>query len=424
MKKMVIELSTLGLFSLSYYYFHKHSRIEPYWGENKISSRNPASVLDQLSPEIEIYKDFFSYDSYQKRVSYDLDVKLRTDVSEEYLKKKAELALHDSFRISFEKMKEVKEKDPPLIGLFKEGLIESFTTHFVKTIGALRLVNSTFQIDFSFVPKIHKDLNYIPEFSSNQLIQWNDTGSFYDELTKGDLSLQEQILKTKIPANDKPYQYYGGQLSIWLKVLDMHPRFDIPDPKKNAVKGFLRFRRYYKANDIADLKPFLRGQDLKMENVKIEMEKGKKDFFVTVDVFKEFSLGSIMPKLDRMDIHFGTLQPDNLYKNSFIGMLFTNDNGTIKTGEIKIKGQFKADDGSMQPFRTTLERLSYDFNKKSFDIGASKLFTTTSGPSSGDEQRMRPLNMQFEEMLLKHFAPELIEGLSLKEFHHDVGGAQ
>ncbi len=424
MKKMVIALSTLGLFSLGYYYFHKNTRIEPYWGENKVSSRNPASVLDQLSPEIEIYKDFFSTDTYQKRVSYEMDVKLRTDVSEEYLRKKAELALHDSFRISFEKMREAKEKDPPLVNLFKEGLIESFTTHFVKTIGALRLVNSTFQIDFSFVPKIHKDFNYVPELSSNQLVQWNDTNSFYDELTKEDQSLQEQILKAKIPSNKEGYQYYGGQLSIWLKILDTHPRFDIPDPKKNAVKGFLRFRRYYKANAIADLKPFLRGQDLKMESVKVEMEKGKKDFFITVDVFKEFSLGSIMPKLDRMDIHFGTLQPDNLYKNSFIGMIFTNDNGTIKTGEIKIKGEFKAEDGSLYPFRTSLERLSYDFNKKSFDVSASKLFTTTSPPPSGEGQRMRPLNMQFEEMLLKRFTPELIEGLSLNDFHRNVGGAQ
>ncbi len=420
MKKFVIAFSALGLFSLSYYLFHKTSRVEPYWG--RTSERAPASALDQFKPEIKIYQEMFSYPTYQKKVGYDLDVKLRTDADDEYLKRKADLALHDAFRLSFEKINSAKEKEPSLISVFKAGMIESFVDHFVKTIGALKLVNKTFQIDFSFIPHVQKELNFKEELSSNQLVQWDDTGSLFQELQSEELSLQEKILNTKLPESKKLFDYQGGQISLWLKILDMSPSFNLPNPKKNAVKGFVRIRRYYKANALADLSPFLRSAEFKIEKINFEMEKGKKDFYVTVDVFKEFSLGDIIPKLDRIEVHFGTLMPDNLYKNNLIGKLITNDNGAIKTGEFKIKGNFKGQDGKEYPFKGTVKRLTYDFEKKSFDLGDSKISAAISGASPSEENSGTSLYYQFHESLLKRFAPELIEGLHLKEFHAEIGG--
>lgn len=420
MKKTIITLSAVGLFSLGYYLFHKNGKVEPYWG--KTIDRSPASALDQFKPELKIYQEMFSYSTDQKKISYDLDVKLRTDADDEYLKRKADLALHDAFRLSFDKINSEKEKDPSLISVFKTGLIESFVDHFIKTIGALKLVNKTFQIDFSFIPNIQKDLNYKEELSSNQLIQWDDIGSLYQELQSKELPLQEKILNTKLPATEKLFQYQGGQISLWIKILDMSPSFNIPNPKKNAVKGFVRIRRYYKANGLAELSPFLRNSEFKIDKLGLDFEKEKKDFFITVDLFKEFSLGDIIPKLDRIEIYFGTLLPDNMYKNNIIGKLISNEDHAIKTAELKIKGSFKSQEGSSHPFQSSIQRLTYDFEKKSFDFGDSRIRSVITGNSESPESN---LNLQFHQALLKRFAPELIKGLYLQEFHDDiVGGAQ
>lgn len=421
MKKIVIALSTLGLFSLSYYLFHKNSRIDPYWG--KSSDRTPASIIDQLSPEIDIYKDYFDYPTYQKRLAYDLGVNFRTDVDNEYLKRKTELAMHDAFRLTFDKMNSEKEKDPPLLSIFKEGLIESFTQHFIKTIGVLKLVNGTFQIDFNFVPRVQKDLNYNDELSSNQLVQWNNSGSLLNDLQTEDLTLQEKVLQTKLPKEDKPYQYQGGQITVWIKVVDMNATFKIPDPKKNAVKGFMRFRRYYKANSLAALKPFIERPDFKIEKTQVRLEKGKKELFVTVDVVKEFSLGSIVPKLDRIEVFFGSLQPDTFYRNTLIGNIFTNDDGKIKTGEFAIEGTFKAQNGQGYKFKTEIDRLVYDFTKKEFDRSHSRLKTTGNVPTE-QANHMNLVSNQVGELLLKTHAQEFIEGLDLNEFHREMGGAR
>jgi len=423
MKRIIISLTGLGLFLLCYYLIHKNNQIMAYWGQK--TERLPASVLSQLRPEFKIYKEFFSYPSLQKKMRYDISVDLKTDIDEEYLKNRANIALHDAFRLTFEKLNEAKEneKGASFLGVFKEGLVESFVDHFIKTITVLKIVNKTFQIDFNFVPHIQKDLNYNEELSSNQLIQWNNTGSLYQELTSDNLNLQEKILKTERPSTKDLFEYQGGQISIWLKILDMSPTLKLPQTKKNAMKGFLRLRRYYKANNIASLSPFISASEFSIKSLGVEFEKNYKNFFITVDVFKEFSLNNPVPSLDRMEIHFGTLMPDQLYKNNLIGKLITNNLNSIKVGTLKIKGKFTAEDKQTYPFESDVNRLTYDFEKKGFDLGNSSISSTIKTPVSYNPNNEATLHHQFNQILLKKFSAELIKGLHLNEFHDELGGA-
>ena len=426
-KKLII--TTLGSFAIGgLVWMSGFGRNYEGWYDHQVSQtkkaqakngRMPSSLLDPEKIDFSLYHDYFSYNSFQKYMEYELDVEFRTDKDKEFLQKKARLALHNAITESFKKKANLPEGEGSIALLLKENLIQQFIQNFIKSLSVLKIVNGTFQIDLNFSPSIQPTLNYKNELASNQLVNFDDKDKFSDFLDKKELSLHEKVMKLPTPDTGDFYQYKGGQITIWIKTLDLvwNPANPIPNPKKNAVKGFVRYRRFFKADKLHSLAPFIKEKDFKLNLVSFPNKQGIKNSFVTVDVFKEFNLGQIMPDLERMEVHFGKLLPNNFHKNSLIGRIFNYKEKSLKTGDLFLEGEIKID-GEKEEFKTKVSKLVFDFKKDEFST-KSKLTTTLKG-FEDDFQESGRIKYMVKNKLLTDYALQLIKSLNIDDFHKEL----
>lgn len=393
-------------------------------------ARSPSALLDFDPDSLEIYRDYFSYPTYQKYLSYDLSLNFRTNKDEPYVKEVLQESLRETIRTSLIQKKTetaeegVESHDKGLVALIKGNLINNLVDNFVKTIKVYKIINGTFQIDLNFVPKVQKEFGYGPELASNELVNWSQKDSLFNELKKEDVPLHQKILETPVPSGSNTYQYKGGQITIWFKVMDLVPTLHLPNPKKRGVKGFIRLRRYYRAPELANTDPFIEDKDFRLnmvhfKSLKKKNKNGVSENFVTADIYKEFDLENPVPKLDRVELHFGKVLPDNFHKNSLIGRLFAYKEKTIETSELNLYGVLKYHDKEYV-FESQLNKLVFDFKSGEFSK-KSKIKTVfkksnLKGPQLGSAQ-LKVYNKLLEEHGLK-----LIESFKLGEIHSKFRG--
>ncbi len=398
--------------------------------DKRENGRTPSALLDFDPDSLEIYRDFFSYPTYQKYLSYDLGLNFRSDKDNQYIKDTMRKTLHESIRTSLiEKDAELSEEgieahDKGLTTLIKGHLIHNLIDNFVKTVKVYRIANGTFQIDLNFTPRVQAQFGYDEELKSNEFINWSKKGTLKSLVESEEKPFHQKILETPVPFGDQTYQYKGGQVTLWFKVMDMVPQLQLPNPKKRAVKGFIRLRRYFRAPQLANNKPFIEDEDFRLNMVHFKSLKqknriGVKENFVTVDLYKEVNLENPKPVLDRVELHFGKVLPDNFHKNSLIGRLFAYKDKVIKTSEMNLHGvlNFKGRD---YLFETRLDKLVYDFKEGEFSK-KSKMSTSFKksdlrGPTLGEAQHI------ISQKLLRDYGLKLIDSFKLGEIHSKFRG--
>lgn len=354
-----IIMVLVGSLEWKYRWIFRHEFVSRW--EDQSAARVPASGLaEKLEGHLneKVLADFFTPNDFAKIVSYEVRPRFWTDQNEEYLEKKFRQTVDESI-VSTLREKESAGNEPVLSSLIKKNVSEAFVRNFVKTIQVHNLVNATFQFDLFFTPRMEKNIHFRKELASNQLINLDDNGQLYQMIAPSENEVEGQvatILRTQVPF-DGERQFVGGSMTLWFKVLDTawNPLRPIPNPKKNAVKGFLRYRKYIRVNR----KVSITSQKGLVDMIHIAPMLENTPIYYTLDIIKTFNLGDLTPKLARLEIYPGALEPNNVHKGSVLHRLFSRGEETIETAHYNAHGKVNG-----SPFTARLEKLVYDFEDK------------------------------------------------------------
>lgn len=383
----------------------------PHWGEDQV--RNPASMNEFNLPAAEVLEDYFQYDNHSGYVSYTMDANIWSDKGTKYFAKKGQKAINDALLKSFKEVNKNKELSLPAQA--PKHIIQSLIKNFAYTLKVYKIIDANFEIDLSFIPKNNNMANYKGEMKSNQLVHLDNKGELLKELNEVGRTLPEHILAAKIPSTGHLYQYMGGAITIGAELLDTSWRITqpIPKPKKNALKGFLRFRKYYRVNQPGQIN--LDGLFSETKNMKVEMThfKKNKEFdktFLTVDVMYSFNLADLIPKKEKAVVHFGELvsldkNHDNIIKRIFQVFKKSHD---VQTADLYIQGRYNGKNGPSK-FKTKINRIVYNYRKNEFERSSS--LRTFSNNSSQDFK----INTDIRRVIFdKKNEDKLIEALKLE----------
>ncbi len=368
------------------------------------TQRSPANFLNYKNRDLRIYQDYFSYNSFQKYLHYDMTIDLRTSKSQRSFNKKVELALHKSLIQNIEKNIQIPESQELATTLIQENLIANYINNFVNNLKSLKIENGTFQINLSFIPKTIKKKSYTKELNTNQLINWSQKHDLLNDIDQKPAPLNQQILNAEIPSTKSLYQYRGGQITIW---------FDITN-----TKGFIRYRRYFKTSNLNKLKPFIQTNELEITKIELKREKKFPNNFITVDIIREVDLENFTTQLKRVELHFSKLLSSYFHKNNILEKKISYDDKSIRTGEFTLRGNFKHL-GRKLEFKTKLKNIIYDFEKQSFS-SKSKISTTLTNHPRYTKQNAGKLKLKIRYKLLGDFGIYLIEALKMGRLHNTM----
>jgi hypothetical protein len=400
----------------NYVAYDKFLRPEPgpYY-KNQQKQRGPASLAKNKLPALDVMTDFFQHDTYNGYVNYDMDVHFWTDKGKKYFKRNGKKALEDGLKKTFfEVVNNNAKGDKKLPAEAPKHIMKEFMKRFVYTIKAIKLVDANFEVDFSFAPRNIKVTDYKEELASNQLVHLETKGELLKSLNKVDQTLPEKVLEAKIPSTGHLFQYVGGAITISAEVLDTNWKITqpIPKTKQNAVKGQVRFRKYYRVNNVSDLNvtSLLESSNLKGKTTHFKKRKGHDEAYITVDVIYKYNLANPIPQKDKVVIHMGEIvsldkSHDNLIKRIFTVFKKSND---VRTADFYVEGDYSGR-GPTSRFKTKIKKLVYDFQDKKFLTKSS--FSTHSDNSSSNGI----ISSKVKKVLLKEKEDEFIKALKLEQ---------
>jgi len=303
------------------------------------TAKPPLSDLDTV-----LWGDLLHVDTHGKQVRRTMQTRFWTDMDSSHLREGAGDALKNAL------MKSLTDESDPSIGFAKKlqaNLIENILKEFVLTLKVYKIINKTLQFDVYFLPELDSPASLSNEFSSNGLVLLEKTGQLSRKL---DLLDKRKITSSLAdfardsreiaPPDRSGARLIGSMLTVHIKILDMNwdPSKPIPLPKRNAVKGFLRMRRYFAVNE-----PSAGGSEcgngVKIHAIKNSAGEGPHEQWLTVDAFSTFNLASFAPKADRIEIYPGRLMASNRGSRDLLPNRSDFTGKTLKSGELTLELQ-------------------------------------------------------------------------------------
>ncbi len=376
--------------------------------ENKAPTRAIASENSFI--DAHLASDYFVTNTFDKSVNYKIGFNFRTNKDQDYLKQRAQLALRQAFAntLNMLESEDNEEGKTPLFKIFKGELVKELMNNFVKTLAVVKIVNGTFQIDLSLTPEKDSAESLDSELSSNQLIAELDKGKFFERLSKKSQTLIDKVYANIPTDENSEIQYAGGNITIWLNILD-GKKFLMP--AKMAANGFIRFRRYYKVNkQIFDLKH--NSPELALNSSKLVAKNKDGRHYITVDVYNTFDSKNMVPVLDKMEVSFGQLLPNDFISNSLIKNFLTPDLTGIKTSGLVLSGKFKTVTDNSE-FKTELSKIVYSFSANAI----TDMNFITDGFVDFEDTRNSAKELRLKNKLLTSFNKELVDKLFLDKFY-------
>lgn len=414
-----IQAKWFGLFVLTvacnYYIYDQFFKPEivGYWGSRQSSDRKPAALDLSKLPSTKHFEEIFQFDNHGGYLTYDMDVNFWSDKGEEYFKKNGKAAIEGGLKKTFESLAK-GEKGLKLPAEAKAKVVKEALNTFVYTIKALKLIDANFEIDFTFTPR-NVEANFNDELDSNQLVNFDNTGKLLKDISRDKLTLPESVIATNFPFSGETYQYVGGAITIAAEVLDTSWKITqpIPKPKKNALKGSLRLRKYYRVNEpsMLNVAGLIKSDDVKVSMTHFQEKDNSKTPYITVDTIYSFNLEDLVPSADKVVVHFGEIVSldksyDNIVKRVFRVFKKSND---IKTSDLYFKGEIKSMTEGTKKFSTKIETLEYDLVDQKF-TKKSKLITYSANTAND-----LAIDLKVKENFLKNDAAKIIEALKLDE---------
>ncbi|MCM2277831.1 MAG: hypothetical protein NDJ89_07115 [Oligoflexia bacterium] len=347
------------------------------------ASREPASAgLTEFFKGVDgkLLSDFFQLDTRGKQLRYRVQSRLWTSMDDEYLQEQARRALNDAIARTLE-TKDIEKRsgeEPSLASRLKGNLMESFLEEFVKTWKFYKIVNGTLQLDLYFLPERDSPSDYGPELASNGLVRMNDTGSLAARLRELDeasftrrIHAAGKFVPGKGFADGDPLRYVGGVITLNIKILDSRWKplqKLLPSPRKNAVKGYIRYRRYFAGRELA-------ASDGACGKGAFEGNAAG-DRFTTVDVYKTFNLEKLAPKAERLEVFPGRIMAPNKGEDELL------PSGSDFVGKTIHGGDYRISAGAADH---RVRSLVYSISDGRFDSRRSSLWST--GSEGGEQNR-------------------------------------
>lgn len=390
--------------------------------QSTTQKRVPAMSLEKY--DINLYNDYFVTNKHGKNLRYTLSVDFSSNKSDERIKKQTKEAAQNAFKETFLQQ---SMADPDVkksfLELLKTNLLNSFLDKFVKRLRFRRIIHGKFKIKFSFTPSDDTPASLSEELSSNQLLITNDSinkKSLSSFLQKDKESLHQSVFNLSL-TNDKmqdhneTYQFRGGSILIDFELLDMIIDIGspIPNPLKNAIKGNIVFRRYFKVND-KQISLALHKSNIDLGHAVFKATEGVSNNYITVDISKGFNLKEMIPSETKAEIYFGKLKSDKSKIKD------------IETGSFKIEGKVKyKENHTIKNYLYTakIDNLKYDFIKNKFS-DKSKIIIKIKNENMqalhvGDS--FKKMRKEIKKKLLTTYANNIIMKLKFNRFHKTMG---
>ncbi len=412
-KKIFFIMISIVVLASFLYGFLGASQQGNLWSYQEISQngRTPSGIKENVSEDILIFKDFFSNPNFDKYVNYKLDPHFFTDKDQAYINERAYLAFNQALLKTFT---EKKRSSYDFSTLFRKNLAEETISEFLKTLYIFKIFDGNFQFDLKVLPIFQRNINFDQELSTNQLISEAQKGKLFKLLNE--IKTDNNLFQTPFPKDGSTIQPLGGVISLNIEVLDLswNPLNPIPNPSENAVKGHLRYRRYFRINDKNTFKLDIQNfPNFEFSYNKLKEVNKSLSPIITVDIYKEFNLKNLNPEKSYLEIFLGSLNEETLSKKS---RWFKKKNSSfLKTGEYFIAGNFKFED-ELHPFEIQIHSLVFDFKKGKFDFDKSKIDIKLKKGILGRLAKGKVIH-NLRQNLFEDHALDLTHALYFKRYH-------
>ena len=331
----------------------------------KVDSREPAATGLSITPSQEkILAEMISGDSPVKHYRHPMQVRFYTNNDKKYLTETTRKALQEALFKSLGSDSSEQGLGKIVAGNLKDAILDNF----VKTLRVYKIVNTSLQVDLVFAPTPNRANDFTSEFASNQMVNLDEVGSLsskWDQQEKATTTDSVYKYSTLIPDNGRTAAYIGSVATIYIEILDANPKLRLPLPMKNGVKGFVRYRRYYRVpQDLSN--------DMVCGNFTLKATKAGAGvpLFYTVDLYKNFNLKSLIPTAETVEVYPGLIATTNVGRKELLPRGNDGIGKSIPTASIVVS-QKKGMGGGDISF--SLQKLVYKAEDRDLIIGDSEV---------------------------------------------------
>lgn len=326
--------------------------------------REPASVKNIITDgEVQALGDLLGGDSPLNSYRHPMRVQFHTNGDGKYLSETARKALNQALIDTLG----VENPEQGLAKLAAGNLKDALVENFVKTLRVYKIINTGLQMDLVFAPVPNQKGTFADEFSSNQLIRLGETGRLsqkWDQIEKETVTGNVYNNSPYIPAKQGQADYIGGALTMYVEILDTKPKFGLPSIKKNGVKGFVRYRRYYRLN--RDVQKTATCENFTMS---AKTSGSGVPLFYTVDLYKNFNLANLIPTEETLEIFPGLIASMNEGRSELMPDNYEKSGKSIPTGSFVVE-QKRNVSGEVS---FSLKKIVYDLKDKALDRSRTKV---------------------------------------------------
>ena len=396
-----IFLVVLATYSLSNFYGPYYQ----YWStqvKSEVQDRAIASSIGSL--EFEAYKDYFYDNAFNKYLNYKVSSDVWTSNVEPRLSPIINNALHE---VITRKLESRNTSSNSLSKLLQSNIFSTTAREFILQLRKRGINTGKFEIDVNFQPQFEQVLSYQKEQSTNNLVHIGKS-SLKAELEAVSPSLIESVLHSKMSAGHRRYQYSGGTISI---LIDLDQELQ----KKHNIQ--VRFRRYFRANDLTEPDVLIDSDKLKIKMLHLVSLRDQTHNFITVDLYKDLSLAEERAKKNKLIIYFGKLIPSNPGHGMWTKTSTNQSNqDSINTGNYFVHGVYSAAETRLKT-KIKVERLAYSFKEKKFTKD-SQIHVQLNGrvPASVDKLRE---SFHIKSLFRNNTAEKLFLELGLDRFLYE-----
>ncbi|MNJ91315.1 hypothetical protein D3C87_89660 [compost metagenome] len=343
-------------------------------------TREPAGLENLVEKyELQALSQLFGNDSPLGPVRRKMSVSISTSGDGKYLSETAKKALQEALVKTLSGDGSEQALAKVAAGNIKAAIINNF----IKTLKVYKIVNVGVQADLTFTPEPNSRGNYDAELASNQLVRLDEKGKLsqkMEALENFKFSNTFYNNSAYIPQAGKDFQYVGGMMSLYFEILDSSVNLKLPNPFKNGVKGYVRYRRYYKTENQPN--PRLACSGFKMSS---KRAGEKVPLFYTVDLYSNFNLSNIIPTEEALEVFPGRLvtgnegRPDALPKDGArLGKSITTASYAVESPRL-----------STGAVSFGIKKIVYSLKEKSIDLNRSEVDVLQYIPSTDqDDQAM------------------------------------
>jgi hypothetical protein len=352
-------------------------------------------------PSAQAARNILGSDSPTSRYRFPMSVNFYVDGDEKYLTENIKKTIKQAL---FETLKgEANESD--LIKALTGNLKEEFLNNFVKTLRFYKIVDIGIQIDFQFSPTPNDPNSYSDQLKSNLLVIHTPEKELSKRLSEASPTQTQKVFLGSRNIDKKSTNnmtHLGGIISVYLKILDAKLSIRLPNPKDNAIKGFVRYRQFlYGTNSV--------NQEVRCGNFKLKVipEQYQAASFYTLDLYKNLNLKNIIPIEEGYEVFPGAIMPANLGREK---MLVSKMEG--------LGDKYLSHTILIQDMSSSHRQLSYKLNTVHKNISEQKFDPKK---SSFQLVNYKPLNLKEDSHLSAIEAMNRSSREALNSCHKEIG---